>query len=107
MPYLAIKSNIAESLNVIVQIERRPVRRFVSEVLAICGYDPSSDQYDFRHLAVAQPDTCQGMADDPLYPALTLSNLQEPERAFPCRSTALQPSPFGISLPVDLRAPRQ
>ena len=47
MPYLAIKSNIAESLNVIVQIERRPGRRFVSEVLQIRAYDPSNDQYDF------------------------------------------------------------
>src|SRR5579864_3761072 len=33
IPYIAIKSNIAESLNVIVQIDRRPGRRFVSEVL--------------------------------------------------------------------------
>lgn len=53
MPYLAIKSNISESLNVIVQIERCPGRRFVSEVLVIRGYDPPTDQYDFHHLAVA------------------------------------------------------
>src|SRR6266481_1536825 len=43
MPYLAIKSNIAESLNVIVQIERRPGRRFVSQVLDIRRYDMAHD----------------------------------------------------------------
>lgn len=64
MPYLAIKSNIAELLNVIVQIERRPGKRFVSEVLEIRGYDLSTDQYDFRRVAVAQPNVCQGTFDD-------------------------------------------
>jgi len=66
IPYLAIKSNIAESLNVIVQIERRPGRRFVSEVLEIRGYNLSTDQYDFRRVAVAQPNICQGTFDDSL-----------------------------------------
>lgn len=47
MPYRAIKSNIADSLNIIVQIERRPGTRFVSEVLQIRGYEPESDRYDF------------------------------------------------------------
>jgi pilus assembly protein CpaF len=53
IPYLAIKSNIAESLNVIVQIERRPGRRFISEVLEIRGYDLSTDQYHFHQVAAA------------------------------------------------------
>ena len=48
MPYLAIKSNIAESLNVVVQIERRSGKRFVSEVLEIRGYDLSSDRCEFH-----------------------------------------------------------
>ncbi len=48
LPYRAIKSNIADSLNIIVQIDRRPGMRFVSEVLEINGYDPDADQYDFR-----------------------------------------------------------
>jgi pilus assembly protein CpaF len=47
MPYLAIKRNIADSLNIIVQIERRPGMRYVSEVLEIRAYDPDSDRYDF------------------------------------------------------------
>ena len=48
LPYRAIKSNIADSLNLLVQIERRPGRRFVSEVLEIVGYNPETDRY---HLA--------------------------------------------------------
>jgi pilus assembly protein CpaF len=48
IPYAAIKGNIADSLNVIVQIDRRPGKRFVSEVLEIRGYDPVVDRYDFR-----------------------------------------------------------
>src|SRR5256884_7459927 len=42
LPYRAIKSNIADSLQVVVQIERRPGRRYVSEVLEIRGYDPDT-----------------------------------------------------------------
>jgi Flp pilus assembly CpaF family ATPase len=46
LPYRAIKSNIGDSLNVIIQLERRPGIRFVSEVLEIKGYDAESDRYD-------------------------------------------------------------
>ena len=37
LPYRAIKMNIADSLNVVVHIERRPGRRFVAEALTLCG----------------------------------------------------------------------
>jgi len=47
MPYAAIRANIADSLNLIVQIERRPGKRFVSEVLEIQRYDPAADRYSF------------------------------------------------------------
>jgi hypothetical protein len=50
MPYLAIRTNIAESLNVIVQIERRPGSRYVSEVLEIRGYDPEAGKFDLGTL---------------------------------------------------------
>src|SRR5215467_6761287 len=33
LPYRAIKSNIADSLNLLIHVERRPGRRFVSQVL--------------------------------------------------------------------------
>ena len=46
LPYRAIKSNIADSLQVVIQIERRPGRRFISEVVEICGYDPDADLFD-------------------------------------------------------------
>jgi len=45
LPYSAIKSNIAESLNIIIQIERRPGRRFVSEVLELQEYALQGDRY--------------------------------------------------------------
>ena len=47
LPYRAIKSNIADSLNVVVQIERRPGRRLISEVIEIKGYNPDADLFDY------------------------------------------------------------
>ena len=47
LPYRAIKTNIGDSLNVVVQLERRSGRRFVSEVVEIIRYDPDLDEYDF------------------------------------------------------------
>jgi pilus assembly protein CpaF len=53
IPYRAIKTNIGDSLNVVIQIERRPGRRFISEVLEINGYDPDADLFDFCSIYVA------------------------------------------------------
>jgi pilus assembly protein CpaF len=50
LPYKAIKTNIADSLHLIVQLERRPGQRFVAEVLEIQGYDPEGDRYEFSQL---------------------------------------------------------
>jgi len=47
LPYPAIKTNIGESVNVVIHIERRPGRRFVSEVLEINGYNPDADLFDY------------------------------------------------------------
>jgi pilus assembly protein CpaF len=47
LPYRAIKTNIGDSLNVVVHIERRPGRRFISEVLEINHYDPDADLFDY------------------------------------------------------------
>jgi pilus assembly protein CpaF len=47
LPYRAVKSNIADSLNVVVHIERRPGRRYISEVLLINSYDPDLDVFDY------------------------------------------------------------
>lgn len=56
IPYRAIKTNIADSLNVVIQLERRPGRRFISEVLEISGYDPDADLFDFRPIYVASEE---------------------------------------------------
>jgi pilus assembly protein CpaF len=48
MPYRAIKTNIADSLNIVIQIERHPGTRFVSEVLEIRGYNPETEHYELR-----------------------------------------------------------
>ncbi|MGA8142859.1 MAG: ATPase, T2SS/T4P/T4SS family [Candidatus Acidiferrales bacterium] len=56
LPYRAIKTNIADSLNVVVQLERRPGRRFVSEVVLINGYDPDADQFDYGAVFLANQE---------------------------------------------------
>lgn len=48
LPYRAIKTNIADSLNVTIQLERRPGQRFVSEALEIKGYNPEQDRYELK-----------------------------------------------------------
>jgi len=48
LPYRAIKANIGDSLNVIIQLERRPGKRFVSEIIEIKSYDSDIDQYDLN-----------------------------------------------------------
>jgi Flp pilus assembly CpaF family ATPase len=55
MPYRAIKRNIADSLNIIVQIERRPGMRCVSEVLEIQAYDSETDRYDLHPVYLNHP----------------------------------------------------
>jgi pilus assembly protein CpaF len=53
LPYRAIKTNIGDSLNVIIQLERRPGMRFVSEVLEINGYSSEADHYNVRQVFAA------------------------------------------------------
>ena len=52
----AIKTNIADSLNVVVHVERRPGRRYISEVLVINGYDPDTDLFDYGAVFMAKED---------------------------------------------------
>jgi pilus assembly protein CpaF len=54
LPYHAIKANIADSLNVVIQLERRPGRRYVSEVLEIHAYNSETDRYDLFPIISAQ-----------------------------------------------------
>ena len=46
-------------MNLIVQLERRPGHRFVSEVLAINAYNPETDRYEFNTIYSRQEnDQC-------------------------------------------------
>jgi pilus assembly protein CpaF len=56
LPYRAIKTNIADSLNVVIHIERRPGRRYISEVLLVNSYDPDVDQFDYGAVFLAKQD---------------------------------------------------
>jgi pilus assembly protein CpaF len=56
LPYRAIKTNIADSLNVVVHVERRPGRRYISEVLLINRYDPDADLFDYGAVFLAKHD---------------------------------------------------
>ncbi len=53
LPYRAIKSNIADSLNVLIQLDRRPGKRFVSEVIEIRGYNSENDRYELSSIFAA------------------------------------------------------
>jgi pilus assembly protein CpaF len=56
LPYRAVKTNIADSLNVVVQVERRPGRRYISEVLEINSYDPDADLFDYAAVFLAKQE---------------------------------------------------
>ncbi len=53
LPHKSVKSNLADSLNVVIHIERRPGRRFISEVLEINNYDADSDVFNCRSAYLA------------------------------------------------------
>jgi pilus assembly protein CpaF len=56
IPFRAIKTNIADSLNVVIHVERRPGRRYISEVLLVNGYDPDTDLFDYGAVYLAKQD---------------------------------------------------
>ena len=56
LPYRAIKTNIADSLNVVVHVERRPGRRYISEVLFINSYDPDADLFNYGSVFLAKQE---------------------------------------------------
>ena len=56
LPYRAIKTNIGDSLNVVMHIERRPGHRYISEVLLINSYDPDADFFDYAAVFQAEKE---------------------------------------------------
>jgi len=47
VPYRALKNSLGDSLNVIVQIQRKPGRRYISEIFEINSYDADADLFDY------------------------------------------------------------
>lgn len=50
LPYRALRSNIAETVNLLVHLDRRQGRRQVTEVLSVRHYDATLDRYDFESI---------------------------------------------------------
>lgn len=50
LPYKAVRSNIAEALNLVVHIDRRQGRRWVMQVLRVDRYDPAEDGFHLSAL---------------------------------------------------------
>ena len=63
LPYRAIKSHIADSIQIVVHIERAHGRRFVAEVLRIQGYEMDTDRYEFTTLYQVESTRRLGMPE--------------------------------------------
>lgn len=48
IPYRAVKTNIADSLQIVVHMERRPGQRYIAEVLEVGEFDTESDTYELK-----------------------------------------------------------
>ncbi len=48
LPYKAIKASIADSINLLIHIERRHGNRRVQEILSVESYSPTEDSYDLK-----------------------------------------------------------
>jgi hypothetical protein len=83
IPYGAIKANIAESLNIMVQMDRRPGARFLSQILEICAYNREADHYDFNPVYVLpeKPLETVSNGEQLLSPHLTRNRDHSPESA--------------------------
>ena len=46
LPYKAIKVNFADSINLLLHIERKNGHRYVSQLLEVRGYDVEADKYE-------------------------------------------------------------
>jgi pilus assembly protein CpaF len=59
LPYKAIKANIADSIQLLVHLERRHAKRFVSEVLELGSYSPAEDRFTLNVIYQSQQgDSC-------------------------------------------------
>jgi pilus assembly protein CpaF len=57
LPYKAIKAGIADSINLLVHIQRRHGGRKVQEILALDSYSPTEDSYQLTTVFTHNPQT--------------------------------------------------
>lgn len=50
LPYAAIRSNIADAIQLLLHIERRHGERYAAELMRVERYEPGQDRYEFRTL---------------------------------------------------------
>ncbi len=55
LPFVAIRGGIAESINLVVQIERRQGRRQVTEAISVEGFNFERDAYELKLLYPSSP----------------------------------------------------
>ncbi|HYI96936.1 MAG TPA: ATPase, T2SS/T4P/T4SS family [Bryobacteraceae bacterium] len=55
LPFHAIRSSIADCINLLVHIERRNGKRYVSELVTICRYDQAQDRFELDQRFRATP----------------------------------------------------
>jgi len=63
LPYKVIRQQIAESLDLVIQLWREPGKRVVSQVLRIKGYVPAEDYFEFEPLYEKHSHTKAGPSD--------------------------------------------
>jgi pilus assembly protein CpaF len=56
LPYASIRGQVGESLDLLVQIERRQGKRLVTEVVAVAGFDYGRDDFDLQTIYRWSPD---------------------------------------------------
>ncbi len=50
LPYAAIRSNIADAIQLLLHIERRHGKRYAAELMRVERYEPGQDRYEFHAL---------------------------------------------------------
>jgi pilus assembly protein CpaF len=68
VPYKAIKSNIGDSINVLLHLERREGHRQVSELVEVRGYDAKADHYALTTLYPRSQQTVGSKAEEKARP---------------------------------------
>jgi len=70
-PYKAIKSNFADSVNLLLHIERKNGHRYVSQLLEVRGYGAEADNYELLPLSqkpqTSSPSAASTLRASPLF----------------------------------------